>query len=86
MTDPQKRAQAEKVKTACARAWSGYKQYAWGYDALQPITKKGHNWYGTSLLMTPVDAFDTFVLLGLKREAKESKDVILTKLNFNGSK
>jgi mannosidase alpha-like ER degradation enhancer 2 len=83
MTAPQKRAQAEKVKAACTRAWSGYKQYAWGYDALQPITKKGHNWYGTSLLMTPVDAFDTFVLLGLKREAKESKDVILSKLNFN---
>lgn len=33
--------------------------------------------------MTPVDAFDTFTLLGLSEEAKEAKELILTKLDFN---
>jgi mannosidase alpha-like ER degradation enhancer 2 len=34
-------------------------------------------------LMTPVDAFDTFILLGLNKEAAEAKDLILAKLNFD---
>ncbi len=83
MTEQQKNEMQNTVKTACQRAWSGYKQYAWGYDALKPISKKGHNWYGTSFLMTPVDAFDTFFLLGLKTEAKESKELIFSKLRFD---
>ena len=33
--------------------------------------------------MTPVDAFDTFVLLGMKEEAKEAKQLIFSQLNFN---
>jgi mannosidase alpha-like ER degradation enhancer 2 len=82
----QKAAQCEKIKTACRHAWSGYKQYASGYDALKPVSKKGHNWYGISFLMTPVDAFDTFYLLGMKTEAKEAKEMIVGKLNFNVDK
>jgi mannosidase alpha-like ER degradation enhancer 2 len=71
------------IKAACVHSWNGYKQYAWGSDALKPISKVGHNWYSTSLLMTPVDAFDTFYLLGMQDEAKESKDLIFEKLSFN---
>lgn len=73
----------QKVVDGCRHAWAAYKQYAWGYDELQPLTKKGMNWYNHSLLMTPVDAFDTFVLLGMKEEAGEAKQLILSKLNFN---
>ncbi len=83
MTKGRKTEMQTTVKKACARAWSGYKRYAWGYDALKPISKQGHNWYGTSFLMTPVDAFDTFLLLGLKTEAKESKELIFSKLRFD---
>jgi hypothetical protein len=73
----------EKVVEACRHAWKGYKDYAWGYDDLQPLTKKGKNWYTHSLLMTPVDAFDTFILLGMKEEADEAKQLILSRLNFD---
>lgn len=73
----------QKVIDACKHAWKGYKEYAWGYDELLPLTKKGKNWYKHSLLMTPVDAYDTFVLLGMKEEADEAKQLILSKLNFN---
>jgi mannosidase alpha-like ER degradation enhancer 2 len=73
----------EKIKDAARHAWQGYKQYAWGYDDLKPLTKTGRNWYRHTMLMTPVDAFDTFTMLGLTTEAKEAKDIILARLNFD---
>jgi hypothetical protein len=33
--------------------------------------------------MTPVDAYDTFILMGMKKEAAEAKEMILKDLNFN---
>jgi len=78
-----KKAMANKVKAEFLHAWNGYKKYAWGYDALQPLTKKPHNWYKKSLLMTPVDAFDTMILMDLTEEAKEAKELIFTELDFD---
>lgn len=75
--------EAEKIKAACQYAWNGYTHYAWGYDALRPVTKQGANWYDVSFQMTPVDAFDTFILMGLKEEANDAKSLVLSKLNFN---
>ncbi len=72
-----------KVRDACRHAWEGYKKYARGFDDLRPLTKNGRNWYRQSLLMTPVDAFDTFILLGLKKEAAEAKELILSTLRFD---
>ena len=73
----------QKVIDACRHAWNGYMQYAKGYDELLPLTKTGKNWYKTSLLLTPVDAYDTFILLGMQKEAGEAKELILSNLNFN---
>ncbi len=75
--------QAEKIREACRHAWHGYKTYAWGYDALKPVSKTGYNWYKRSFLMTPVDAFDTFILLGMKKEAAEAKKIIFSELSFD---
>ncbi len=74
---------AKKVKAEFLHAWNGYKKYAWGYDALQPLSLKPHNWHKTSLLMTPVDAFDTMILMGLTKEADDAKKLIFEKLDFN---
>ena len=82
-TPAMKKLMCEKVKLAAQHAWKGYKDYAWGADDLKPLTKKPHIWYKHSLLMTPVDAFDTFTMLGLTTEAKEARDLILSKLDFN---
>src|SRR5262245_21314603 len=68
-TEKLKKEMCLKVQEACRHAWRGYKQYAWGYDDLRPLSKEGRNWYKKSMLMTPVDAFDTFIILGLKKEA-----------------
>ena len=78
-----KKEMADKVKAEFLHAWNGYKKYAWGYDALQPLTKKPHNWYKKSLLMTPVDAFDTMILMGLTDEASDAKALIFKDLDFN---
>ncbi len=78
-----KKEMADKVKAEFLHAWNGYKKYAWGYDALQPLSKKPHNWYKKSLLMTPVDAFDTMILMDLTEQAKEAKEIIFKDLDFN---
>jgi ER degradation enhancer, mannosidase alpha-like 2 len=82
-TETMKKEMCEKVREACRHAWKGYKQYAWGFDDLRPLTKDGKNWYKQSMLMTPVDAYDTFIMLGLKEEAEEAKQLILSKLSFD---
>jgi len=78
-----RREMADKVKAEFLHAWTGYKTYAWGYDALQPLSRKPHNWYKKSLLMTPVDAFDTMILMGLVDEAAEVKELIFKELDFD---
>lgn len=74
---------AESVKTEFLHAWNGYKKYAWGHDALKPLSKKPHDWYGTSLYMSPVDAYDVMLLMGLHDEAAETKKLILDSLSFD---
>ncbi len=82
-TEDNKAAMRQQVKDAASHAWSGYKKYAWTFDDLEPLKQKGKNWYKHSMLMTPVDAYDSFVLLGLTKEADEAKAIILSSLNFN---
>jgi mannosidase alpha-like ER degradation enhancer 2 len=74
---------ADSVRGEFLHAWNGYKKHAWGFDALKPISKAGHNWYASSLLMTPVDAFDTMILMGLPDQAAEAKELILDSLSFD---
>ncbi len=44
-TDAQKAEMAERVRQDFLHAWGGYKQYAWGHDELQPLTKSYRDWY-----------------------------------------
>lgn len=74
---------AAQVKAEFLHAWRGYKKYAWGHDDLKPLSKTYHDWYGDTLLMTPVDALDTMILMGLKDEARETHEYIVTHLSFD---
>lgn len=78
-----KQAMAQEVKEAFLHAWNGYKTYAWGHDALKPLSKTHHDWYAYSLYMTPLDAFDTMLFMDLEEEAEEAKKLILENLSFN---
>src|SRR5580765_8338652 len=73
---------ASQVREEFLRAWKGYKKYAWGHDELKPVSKTAKDWYGQSLLITPVDALDTMLLMGLNDEAAEAKTLIVQKLSF----
>jgi len=89
---------AERVRQDFLHAWGGYKQYAWGHDELRPLTKGYRDWYSaatatakagaqdpaaSSLLMTPVDALDTMVLMGLEDEADKDRELIDKQLSFD---
>ena len=74
---------AARVRTEFLHAWNNYERYAWGHDALRPLSKTAHDWYGQSLLMTPVDALDTFVLMHLDGEAGKARSLIVSDLSFD---
>jgi mannosidase alpha-like ER degradation enhancer 2 len=83
ISDAEKVATAARVRTETLHAWNAYKKYAWGHDELKPLTHKGFDWYGHSLLMTPIDALDTLILMGLKPQADEARQLIDTQLNLD---
>jgi hypothetical protein len=74
---------AARVKTEFLHAWRNYERYAWGHDALRPLSKTPHDWYGQSLLMTPVDTLDTLVLMKLDAEAAKAKALIVNELSLD---
>src|SRR5258705_7327819 len=74
---------ASRVRTEFLHAWNNYERYAWGHDALRPLSKAAHDWYGESLLMTPVDALDTLILMHLDAEAAKARSLIVSDLSFD---
>src|SRR5947208_5225685 len=81
--DAHAREVATRVRSEFLHAWTNYEKYAWGHDALKPLSKMPHDWYGQSLLMTPVDALDTLILMKLDEEAAKAKELILKDLSFD---
>ena len=74
---------AARVKREFLHAWGGYRNHAWGHDDLRPLTRSYRDWYGSPLLMTPVDALDTMILMGLNEEVSRTKELILSSLSFD---
>jgi mannosidase alpha-like ER degradation enhancer 2 len=83
-TAPDRAALAAKTKAEFLHAWEGYRKYAAGFDELLPLSRAGKNWSeGHTLLMTPVDALDTMILMGLKDEAERTRGEIVRNLRFD---
>jgi len=80
---PADSAAAARVREAFLHAWRGYERYAWGHDQLLPLSRGSRDWYPASLVMTPLDAFDTMLLMGLSAEAAKAKALILDSLSFD---
>jgi len=74
---------AARVRTEFLHAWNSYQRYAWGHDALRPLSKTAHDWYGQPLLMTPVDALDTLILMRFDAEASRARSLIVSRLSFD---
>src|SRR5258708_24898034 len=72
-----------KVRAELLYSWKAYEKYAWGHDELRPLSKQPKDWYGESLLMTPVDSLDTLLLMGFNEEAYKAKALIVEHLSFD---
>jgi ER degradation enhancer, mannosidase alpha-like 2 len=73
----------ESVRAHTRRAWRAYATHAWGHDELRPLTRTGRDWHAESLLITPVDALDTLLMMGLTEEAAAARALIREKLSFD---
>ena len=76
-------AAAAEVRAEFLHAWEGYKRYAWGHDELMPVSRGAKDWYSESLWMTPIDALDTMLIMGLNDEAEKTKAALLQGLSFD---
>ena len=74
---------AQEVVAETQRSWQSYKQYAWGHDALKPLSKSFSDWYSEPLYISPIDAYSTLYLMGLDNEAKEIEQYVIDSLDFN---
>jgi glycosyl hydrolase family 47 len=81
--DEHARQVAARMRAEFLHAWNAYERYAWGHDALRPLSKTAHDWYGGSLLMTPLDALDTLILMHLDAEAARARSLIVNDLSFD---
>jgi len=80
---PSQQEMATQIRAQFLHAWNSYHQYAWGHDELRPLSNQPFDWYGTSLYMTPVDALDTMIVMGLTPQADEARHLIDTQLSFD---
>jgi mannosidase alpha-like ER degradation enhancer 2 len=71
---------AARVRAEMLHAWRGYERYAWGHDELRPVSRTTRDWYAEPLLMTPVDALDSLLLMGLDDEAAKAQALIVERL------
>jgi mannosidase alpha-like ER degradation enhancer 2 len=83
LTTIDRAALAQEVRTEFLHCWNAYKKYAWGHDGLKPMSKTPYDWYSSTLYMTPLDALDTMILMGLKEEADSTREFIATHLSFD---
>jgi len=74
---------AIRVRHDLKRSWDAYVRHAWGMDVLKPVSREGHNWYDTSLGISPIDAFSTLVVCGLTEEADRVVSYVADSLDFN---
>ncbi|MCB0806345.1 MAG: glycoside hydrolase family 47 protein [Bacteroidales bacterium] len=74
---------AADVKSEMLRSWNAYNQFAWGHDALKPISKSHQDWYERSLSISPIDAYSTLKLMKLENEAYEIENFVTDSLDFN---
>ncbi|KAL0363569.1 UNVERIFIED_CONTAM: Mannosyl-oligosaccharide 1,2-alpha-mannosidase MNS3 [Sesamum calycinum] len=68
---PDWKVRQQKVKEAFIHAWSGYRNYAMGYDELMPLSHRGVDGLG-GLGATIVDALDTAMIMGVDEVVHEA--------------
>ncbi|CAK9276687.1 unnamed protein product [Sphagnum jensenii] len=80
--DPITEYRRSQVKAAMLHAWSSYEKYAWGFDELQPQSRRGANDFG-GLGATIIDSLDTLYIMGLQPQFNKARDWVAENLHFN---
>ncbi|KAK3387533.1 family 47 glycosyl hydrolase [Podospora didyma] len=65
----------EAVRDAFLRCWNSYKEHAWGYDELAPVSLKGKTTFG-GWAATLVDSLDALLIMGLDAEFNATLPVV----------
>ena len=69
-----------------SHAWEGYSTYAFGFNELHPVSKRGFSasiFGGTKLGATIVDSLDTLYIAGLMDEYHQGRDWVEQSLHFD---
>lgn len=74
---------AEDIKNETYRTWQAYKKYAWGHDALAPLTKTYRDWYKKPLYISPIDAYSTLYIMDFEKETEEIEKYVIDSLDFD---
>ncbi|KAI1381000.1 glycoside hydrolase family 47 protein [Hypoxylon crocopeplum] len=67
----------EEVKDAFLKSWTSYKEHAWMYDELTPVSGRGKNTFG-GWAATLVDALDTLWIMDLKADFYDAVAAVAT--------
>jgi mannosidase alpha-like ER degradation enhancer 2 len=78
-----KHAEAAEIRSELLHAWDGYRRYAWGHDELKPLSRAPSDWNAKPLLLTPVDALDTLIVVQAEGEAETARALIDDELSFD---
>jgi endoplasmic reticulum Man9GlcNAc2 1,2-alpha-mannosidase len=77
----------KKVKEAFEHAWSGYRNYAMGYDELMPLSHRGIDGLG-GLGATVIDSLDTSIIMGaddvVSEASKWIEDNLMKRISEKG--
>ncbi|GKT82162.1 glycoside hydrolase family 47 protein [Colletotrichum tofieldiae] len=65
----------QAVRDVFLKSWTSYKEYAWGFDELAPVTARGKNTFG-GYAATLVDSLDTLWIMGLRDDFDAALSVI----------
>ena len=72
----------EHIKNAMKHAWKGYKEYAFGYDEIRPVSGRTTTHWG-GIGTTLIDSLDTLWIMDMKEEFWEGRDWVRDKLNHD---
>jgi mannosyl-oligosaccharide alpha-1,2-mannosidase len=66
-----------EVKDSFVKTWNSYKNYAWMYDELEPVSLQGKDNYG-GWAATLVDSLDSLWMMDMKTEFYEAAAAVVT--------
>ena len=72
----------KSIRDAMSFIWKNYREHAWGYDELKPVTRRGQNNWG-GMGVTLVDSLDTLWIMGLKDEFYSARNWVRDSLKFD---